>query len=219
MTDNEIKREQPSFEVRAESLKKRTKEFFSTYENPNGSEDGLEICLIREGYRAVLMAEKEINRQKAETENLKDILYDADGVNLVNYWHQQCKIAENGCRNFEEENENLKAEIERLKTHLEELADEVEDKMTYMCGCKNCIETVKRIIKDDVKPFDMYCDSCNHCKHREIEAVKEFAARLRYVSKLSQSDAFSDRLVTVRDIDDLEKEFIDSLKNIKEKNT
>ena len=56
-----------------------------------------------------------INRQKAEIEELKDILYDADGINLVNYWHQQCKIAENGCRNFEEENENLKAEIERFK--------------------------------------------------------------------------------------------------------
>ena len=56
-----------------------------------------------------------INRQKAEIESLKDILYDADGVNLVNYWHQQCKIAENGCRNFEEENKKLKAEIERLK--------------------------------------------------------------------------------------------------------
>lgn len=67
-----------------------------------------------------------------------------------------------------------KAEVERLKTHLEELPDEVEDKMTYMCGCKNCIETVKRIIKDDVKPFDMYCDSCNRCKHREVEAVKDF---------------------------------------------
>lgn len=70
MTDNEIKREQPSFEVRAESLKKRTKEFFSTYENPSGSEDRLEICLIREGYRAVLMAEEEINRQKAEIAKL-----------------------------------------------------------------------------------------------------------------------------------------------------
>ena len=72
-----------------------------------------------------------------------------------------------------------KAEIERLTAHLEELADEVEDKMTYMCGCKNCIETVKRIIKDDVKPFDIYCDSCNRCKHREAEAVKEFAKQVK----------------------------------------
>lgn len=74
MTDNEIKREQPSFEVRAESLKKRTKEFFSTYENPNGSEDRLEICLIREGYRAVLMAEEEINSLKAEIDELSEKL-------------------------------------------------------------------------------------------------------------------------------------------------
>ena len=91
-TDNEIKREQPSFEVRAESLKKRTKEFFSTYENPNGSEDRLEICLIREGYRAVLMAEEEINRQKAEIERLTafksyfDELY-GKGLDIAN-WHK-----------------------------------------------------------------------------------------------------------------------------------
>ncbi len=56
-----------------------------------------------------------INRQKAEIENLKDILFDAEGVNLVSYWHQQCKITENGCKNYAKENKNLKAEIERLQ--------------------------------------------------------------------------------------------------------
>ena len=59
-----------------------------------------------------------IKRLQVESENLKDILYDAEGVNLVNYWHQQCKISENGCRNFSEENKNLKAEIERLQNIL-----------------------------------------------------------------------------------------------------
>lgn len=59
-----------------------------------------------------------INRLQAGKENLKDILYDDEGVNLVNYWHQQCKIAENGCKNFSEENKNLKAENERLKNIL-----------------------------------------------------------------------------------------------------
>ena len=59
-----------------------------------------------------------INRQKAEIENLKDILFDAEGVNLVSYWHQQCKITENGCKNYAKENKNLKAEIERLKRKL-----------------------------------------------------------------------------------------------------
>jgi hypothetical protein len=55
-----------------------------------------------------------INRLEAENENLKDILYDAEGVNLVNYWYQQCKIAENGCRNFEEELKTAKADIKKL---------------------------------------------------------------------------------------------------------
>lgn len=59
-----------------------------------------------------------------ENENLKDILYDADGVNLVNYWYQQCKIAENGCGNFEKENKNLKAENERLKNAYKQCAYE-----------------------------------------------------------------------------------------------
>lgn len=67
---NEIETKIP-FEIRAESLKKRTKEFFSTYENPTGSEDRLEICLIREGYRAVLLAEEEINRLKEENTKLQ----------------------------------------------------------------------------------------------------------------------------------------------------
>ncbi|MBR3974385.1 MAG: hypothetical protein IKJ88_00835 [Clostridia bacterium] len=68
----EIERDQPSFEVRAESLKKRTKEFFSTYENPDGSEDRLEICLIREGHRTVLLAEEEIKRLKTELKRLNE---------------------------------------------------------------------------------------------------------------------------------------------------
>lgn len=102
-----------------------------------------------------------------------------------------------------------KAEIERLTAHLEELADEVEDKMTYMCGCKNCIETVKRIIKDDVKPFDMYCDSCNRCKHREAEAVKEFAERLKF-EKATGMNWFGKEhySVKVEEIDKLVKEMV-----------
>ena len=90
-----------------------------------------------------------INRQKAENENLKDILYDADGVNLVNYWHQQCKIAENGCRNFEEENETLKAEIERLtafKSYFDELYGKGLDIANWH---KN----------GDLEPFDSFYNS------------------------------------------------------------
>lgn len=66
-----------------------------------------------------------IKRLQAENENLKDILYDADGVNLVNYWYQQCKIAENGCKNFSEENEKLKSENTELYKSINEMATNV----------------------------------------------------------------------------------------------
>ena len=43
----------------------------------------------------------------------------------------------------------------------EELANAIEEKMTYMCGCRNCITKVTMIIKDDVKPFESQCENCN----------------------------------------------------------
>lgn len=47
----------------------------------------------------------------------------------------------------------------------EEIADAVEEKMTYMCGCLNCIKKITQIIRDDVKPFDNQCDNCKiECK-------------------------------------------------------
>ena len=52
--------------------------------------------------------------------------------------------------------------------NLDELAESVEDKMTYMCGCRNCIETVTQIIKGERKPFDSQCNECwnKDCKSR-----------------------------------------------------
>jgi hypothetical protein len=45
------------------------------------------------------------------------------------------------------------------------IAEKVDDKMTYMCGCRNCIEKVKMIIKGDVRPIDIQCDICE--THRD----------------------------------------------------
>lgn len=56
--------------------------------------------------------------------------------------------------------------IQVLDKHLQDLADCVEDKMTYMCGCRNCIETVKSIIRNDVKPFENQCIHCGQCEGR-----------------------------------------------------
>lgn len=69
MTDNEIKRE-VTFEERAEYFKKRYNELWEEYENPNGNEDPLYICVLRDGLRAVKKAEETINRQQAEIEEI-----------------------------------------------------------------------------------------------------------------------------------------------------
>lgn len=53
--------------------------------------------------------------------------------------------------------------------NVNKLAESIEDKMTYMCGCRNCIETVTQIIKGDRRPFDSQCNECNNeeCKVKQ----------------------------------------------------
>ena len=54
-----------------------------------------------------------------------------------------------------------KPEVYRVSTtSREELAEAVEEKMTYMCGCLNCIEKVKMIILDNVVPSNSKCFEC-----------------------------------------------------------
>ena len=72
MSNNEVTRNKLSFEKRAKYFKKRVGEFFTSYKNESGGEDCIEVCLIREGRRAVIMAEEEINRQKADNVKLKE---------------------------------------------------------------------------------------------------------------------------------------------------
>ena len=60
-------------------------------------------------------------------------------------------------------------EKELGSTVREEIANEVKDKMTSMCGCRNCIESVTRIIKDDNNPFDSQCNNCKlECDAKSI---------------------------------------------------
>lgn len=43
---------------------------------------------------------------------------------------------------------------------LNDIANSVEEKMMYMCGCRNCIEKVKMIIKGEVEPIENQCKYC-----------------------------------------------------------
>lgn len=70
MTDNEAKREK-TFEEELPYVEERIKEVFNNHHNPNGCEDRLEICVLRDCKRTIRKAKEEINRQKVEVERLK----------------------------------------------------------------------------------------------------------------------------------------------------
>ena len=75
MTDNEITREK-TFSEELPYFKERMKEVFDNYHNPNGNEDPLYICVLRQSNRIVRKAEEEITRQQAEIESLKKVVID-----------------------------------------------------------------------------------------------------------------------------------------------
>ena len=133
-----------------------------------------------------------INRQQAEIENLNNFLYDAEGVNLVNYWYQQCEIAENGCRNLEEENKKLKAEIERLQKN-----------------SKKVLEICSRVIKaNDERNNEIFQGAIEVVR---AEAIKEFAERLKLKVDIDLCEAIecSDYLYNLpKLIDNLVKEMV-----------
>lgn len=53
------------------------------------------------------------------------------------------------------------AEVEKKSNKtFNDIANEVEEKMTDMCGCRNCIEKVKMIINGEVKPIENQCKYC-----------------------------------------------------------
>jgi predicted RNase H-like nuclease (RuvC/YqgF family) len=146
--------------------------------------------------------------------NLKDILYDAEGVNLVDYWHQQCKIAENGCNNFAEENKNLKAEIERLMLCINELkrevgrhernydpSEEVDNLINSIIqplSASAVVEMAEKAIENHTK-FEMFKAKI------KSEAYREFAERLK-------EDSFDivlfGEVVTMHTINEILKELV-----------
>lgn len=106
MTDNEAKREK-TFEEELPHVEERIKEVFNNYHNPNGCEDRLEICVLRDCKRTIRKAKEEINRQKAEIEELKNYVNRCKSGK--EYW-VKCLL--------EKPNEALKEFAERLKSYL-----------------------------------------------------------------------------------------------------
>lgn len=111
MSSSEVARNQLTFEERAKYFKKRVEEFFTSYKNESGGEDCIEVCLIREGRRAVIMAEEEINRQKEEIESLKSECQAADG-------YEYALVERTKTEAYKEFAERLKENFEPLNSPL-----------------------------------------------------------------------------------------------------
>ena len=114
MTDNEIKRE-VTFEERAEYFKKRYNEVWEEYKNPNGNEDPLYICVLRDGLRAIKKAEETINRQQAEIENYSHNIKQLTDENLI--------LSQKRANIFEILNANEKGRIRGIKEFAERLKE------------------------------------------------------------------------------------------------
>ena len=156
MTDNEIMREQ-NFIDRIAVFKKRAKEFFADYENPNGSEDTLEICLIRDGCRAVSQADEIINRQNTKISHYK---------NSRDKYADSCMYLSKQCDKLQEENQQLKTEIERYKGVIKLLEKDVAEAKSE--AFKEAAERLKEKVFVQENPFE-----ANEHKYVKLIAAEE----------------------------------------------
>lgn len=137
MTDKEITREK-TFSEELTHFKERIKEVFDNYNNPNGNEDPLYICVLRDSKRIVRKAEEEITRQQTEIEMLQK------EVNLVSIQFQD----------LQEETDEIKAKAykefankleEKSETYIEDIfgdrishkfisKEDIENTLTEMAG-------------------------------------------------------------------------------------
>ena len=115
MTDKEIVIEK-TFSEELPYFKERIKEVFDNYNNPNGNEDPLYICVLRDSARIVRKAEEEITRQKTEIDDLK---------------HEREVLIEDIHHFVDKNNEQLE-EIEKLErtiSYLEGVCESTPDKV------------------------------------------------------------------------------------------
>ena len=149
MTDKEITREHNPIN-RIEVFKKRTDDFFATYENSSGSEDGLEICLIRDGCRAVSQAEEIINRLQAEKDGLQKLVNLS--IDTQNDLTDKLLQAEENLKTakaeaYKEFAEQLDAEIESSDKYIREY-DDSEVQKAYNKGLRDALKVLKELVGD-----------------------------------------------------------------------
>lgn len=149
MTDKEITREK-TFSEELPHFKERIEEVFDNYNNPNGNEDPLYICVLRDSKHIVRKAEEEIARQKAEIEELKNYVNRCKSGK--EYW-VKCllekpneaikEFAEKAKENFL--NLQYNAKTDRKTVKIEELKEQMDWLLHTVA-----IETVENLLKEMV---------------------------------------------------------------------
>ena len=149
MTDKEIIIEK-TFSEELPYFKERIKEVFDNYNNPNGNEDPLYICVLRDSNRIVRKAEEEITRQKAEINELKherkvlieDIHCSADKINEQLEEIEELKI----------ENKSLRSAANCYKLHYNEARTEAYKEFAEKLNAK-CDGMIKDKWNSNVAPI------------------------------------------------------------------
>ena len=134
MTDNEITREK-TFSEELPHFKERIKEVFDNYNNPNGNEDPLYICVLRDSKRVVRKAEEEINRQQEDIEMLQYLLDEEEKKYTICAKHFY--------------KEAIKEFAERLKTEYAKGMDWFKKKETYYVDVGDIDNLLKELVGEN----------------------------------------------------------------------
>lgn len=127
MTDKEMTREM-TFSEELPYFKERIKEVFDNYNNPNGNEDPLYICVLRDSNRIIRKAEEEIIFQQAEISRLRK------EVNLISIQFQD----------LQERTDEIK--VEAYKEFAEKLKEKYRNIVLYGKIVK--VSTINNLLKE-----------------------------------------------------------------------
>lgn len=131
MSDNEITREK-TFSEELLYFKKRIEEVFDNYNNPNGNEDPLYICVLRDSKRIVRKAAEEITYQQADIKMLRK------KVNLVSIQFQD----------LQERTDKIK--VEAYKEFAEALRKHYDNPVWYLGGSNGFFDNLDSFVKEMV---------------------------------------------------------------------
>lgn len=131
MPDNEITREK-TFSEELPYFKERIEEVFDNYNNPNGNEDPLYICVLRDSKRIVRKAAEEITYQQADIRMLRK------KVNLVSIQFQD----------LQERTDKIK--VEAYKEFAEALRKHYDNPVWYLGGSNGFFDNLDSFVKEMV---------------------------------------------------------------------